>query len=156
MDLTPDQKKNVPPTPMIDSLAADGVTFDNAWANAACSPTRGILITGRYGFRTGITWVVGRFTTPGGEGELNVDDPDLLPKVLKEKGYATALIGKYHLTSGQNASDPNKAGFDYYAGSLGGATPYFDWNQTISESGFSIQDEIPRFQKCRFCHDSRY
>ena len=65
LDLNPNQKAQVPPTPTIDSLAANGVTFDNAWANPACSPTRGTLITGRYGFRTGITRVIGGL--PSGE-----------------------------------------------------------------------------------------
>jgi len=147
LDLTDGEKAQVPPTPTIDSLAADGVTFNNAWANPACSPTRGTLITGRYGFRTGITWPVGRFTSPGvpGGGELDVDDTELLPKILKEKGYATALIGKYHLTSGPDApSDPNTAGFDHYAGFLGGFTPYFEWQQTTNGSTQHNQLSQPR------------
>ena len=138
LDLNPNQRAQVPPTPTIDSLAANGVTFDNAWANPACSPTRGTLITGRYGFRTGITRVIGGL--PSGETppvELDVDDPELLPKVLKEKGYRTALIGKWHLTSGFDANDdPNESGFDYWAGFLRGALDpppigYYRWPQII-------------------------
>ncbi len=140
LDLTPDQQEDVPPTPTIDSLAADGVTFNNAWSNPACSPTRGTLITGRYGFRTGITWVAGNNTGPSPDGELDVTDPELLPKVLKENGYATALIGKWHLTTYDSPIDPNTAGFDYWAGFLAGAlippitAGYYDWQQIINGS----------------------
>jgi arylsulfatase A-like enzyme len=67
--------------------------------------------------------------------ELDVDDPELLPKVLQEKGYRTALIGKWHLTSG---NDPNESGFDYWAGFLRGALDgpppigYYQWPQIIN------------------------
>jgi arylsulfatase A-like enzyme len=138
MNLTPDQEKEVPPTPAIESLAANGVTFNNAYANPACSPTRGTLITGRYGFRTGITWVAGRNTDPSPNGELDVNDPALLPKLLQENGYASALIGKWHLTTDDSYDDPNTAGFDYWAGFMAGAlippitAGYYDWPQVIN------------------------
>ena len=47
-----------PPTPVIDSMRDHGVLFENAWANPICSPTRATMLTGRYGFRTGIGTVV--------------------------------------------------------------------------------------------------
>src|SRR4051812_1939178 len=49
---------SLPPTPNIDSLARSGVVFRHAYANPVCSPTRACLITGRYGFRTGVGDVV--------------------------------------------------------------------------------------------------
>src|SRR4051794_13703782 len=49
---------SLPPTPNIVSLAQSGVLFRNAYANPICSPTRACLITGRYGFRTGIGDVI--------------------------------------------------------------------------------------------------
>ena len=149
MDLTPEQRAHVAPTPTLDSLAAEGVTFNNAWANAQCSPTRGTIMTGQYGFRTGVTKVVGLRTEGGGPEELDVHNPELLPKLLKEKGYATALIGKWHLTSNLEdedgnliydaKDDPNQAGFDYWAGFLAGALvsflgapdQFFGWPQII-------------------------
>jgi arylsulfatase A-like enzyme len=152
LDLTPDQREDVPPTPTIDSLAAEGVTFNNAWAYAQCTPTRGTLITGRYGFRTGITRVVG---VDLGNVELDVNDPELLPRLLKEKGYATALIGKWHMTvndTGESDAndDPNEAGFDYWAGFLegglagflGAPDQYFGWPQVINGSGEVIQNHF--------------
>ena len=47
-----------PPTPNIDRLAAEGVLFRNAWANPLCSPTRALIMTGRYAFRTGVGSVI--------------------------------------------------------------------------------------------------
>ena len=151
LDLTPEQRALVPPTPTIDSLAAEGITFNNAWANAQCSPTRGTIMTGKNAFQTGITKVVGLQTEGGGPEELDVHDPELLPKVLKKKGYATALIGKWHLTSNSdmyNANDdPNEAGFDYFSGFLAGALiwqlgapdEFFGWPQIINGSDEVIQ-----------------
>src|ERR1043165_1835604 len=49
---------SLPPTPNIEALAHSGVVFKNAYANPICSPTRACLITGRYGFRTGVGDVI--------------------------------------------------------------------------------------------------
>ena len=64
---------NPPATPTLDQLAADGVHFNNFWAQPVCSPTRATLLTGRYGFRTG----VGR---PTGDGEYAGTMPPTPPK----------------------------------------------------------------------------
>jgi hypothetical protein len=45
---------DLPTTPTLNALAANGLTFDNAWANPVCSPTRAAILTGRYGYRTGV------------------------------------------------------------------------------------------------------
>lgn len=65
--------KNPAKTPTLDDLCNDGVRFDNYWTQAACSPTRATMITGRYGFRTG----VGR---PTGDRDAMGYFPELLPK----------------------------------------------------------------------------
>jgi arylsulfatase A-like enzyme len=62
-----------PPTPNLDELAASGLQFNNFWSQPVCSPTRATLLTGRYGFRTG----VGR---PTGDGEYAGAMPDTPPK----------------------------------------------------------------------------
>src|SRR5215213_5140701 len=49
---------SIPPTPNVEALARNGVVFRNAYASPVCSPTRACLITGRYGFRTGVGDVV--------------------------------------------------------------------------------------------------
>jgi len=57
---------NPPSTPHLDSLAENGVLFRNAWANPLCSPTRATLLTGRYGFRTGVGYTITPSTPESG------------------------------------------------------------------------------------------
>ncbi|MCX8038177.1 MAG: sulfatase [Candidatus Sumerlaeia bacterium] len=97
-------------TPHLDALAADGVRFTDAYASApVCSPTRASIMTGQYPARVGIT------------DYLRGDDPKYLspdfitlPEVLREQGYRTALIGKWHLMGDYKLrkGDPHLHGFD--------------------------------------------
>jgi arylsulfatase A-like enzyme len=107
-------------TPNIDRLAREGVKLTDFYANHAnCSPTRTALITGRYQQRYGI------------ESPLRHDDPrhlppsdTSLPRLLKNAGYATGLIGKWHL--GYDAvAGPNRHGFDEFWGFRRGAVDYY-------------------------------
>ena len=110
-----------PCTPNLDALAASSLLFRNAWANPSCSPTRAALLTGRYGFRTGIG-------TPGGVS-LPFSET-LIPELLESVGYSSACIGKWHLGSGP--MHPNTSGFGKYAGSLSGQLPDYDlWTKTV-------------------------
>lgn len=103
------------PTPAIDALAARGMRFTDAHAPAAvCVPTRYGLLTGRYPFRMGGDY----------GGSLIKPDTLTLGKLLQDKGYATACVGKWHLGIGGNNPDfskplkggPLERGFDYYFG----------------------------------------
>jgi len=119
-------------TPNIDTLAANGVTFDNAWATPSCSPTRGTYMTGQYGLKNGIAWPLGRFTAPGTISQLDVTSPYLLPRILKDHGYATLHTGKWHLTSnpadGSGLDDSAQAGFDRFRGTIGGGVfNFYSW-----------------------------
>lgn len=122
---------DTPATPNLDRLAASGVRFNRYFSQPVCSPTRATMITGRYGFRTG----VGRPTGGAASGPLPPDPPIpagspaeggrrsgegnaeggpspglgaheyTLPKAFaarKELGYATAAIGKWHLADKNN------------------------------------------------------
>ncbi len=108
-----------PPTPVIDSLAAEGVLFRSAWANSTCSPTRATLLTGRHPTRHGI----GRWIMPSdGDYSLPLEETTI-PEMLQHSplGYADAAVGKWHVVSWAEedpASHPNRSGFDWYAGSL--------------------------------------
>jgi arylsulfatase A len=110
-------------TPNIDRLARDGVKFTDFYANHAnCSPTRAALITGRYQQRYGI------------ESPLRHDDSrhlppsdTSLPRLLNNAGYATGLIGKWHLGN-DAASGPNRHGFDEFWGFRRGAVDYYTHN----------------------------
>lgn len=82
------------PTPNIDRLATKGILFTDAHSpSSVCSPTRYAILTGRYAWRTNLKkGVLGPYNQP-----LIEKDRLTLPKMLKEKGYFTALIGKWHL-----------------------------------------------------------
>ncbi len=114
-------------TPAIDRLAAEGRRFtDGNTTSSVCSPTRYSLLTGRYCWRTSLTHeVLGTFSPLHIEpGRVN------LASLLKAKGYATAVVGKWHLGYGKENEDPKwrteyKAelspgpldiGFDYHFG----------------------------------------
>ena len=107
-------------TPHIDRLAKEGVRFTDFYANGAvCSPTRAALITGRYQQRVAIENVL----TPADKRGLPVSGRSL-PQLLKNNGYATALIGKWHLGY-QPEFGPNAHGFDDFFGFLSGGVNYY-------------------------------
>jgi len=105
-------------TPHIDSLAKGGMRFTNFYANCpVCSPTRSSLFSGLYPVRTGVQGVLRRNATDNW-GHLS-SKVTLLPEVLQRRGYATALVGKWHLGHGA-PNDPNSRGFDRFQGMHGG------------------------------------
>jgi arylsulfatase A-like enzyme len=108
-------------TPNIDRLAREGVRLTDAYANGAvCTPTRTALITGRYQQRYGLERAL---TLADTEAVLPVTGMSL-PALLKTNGYATALIGKWHLGF-KRAFGPRAHGFDEFFGFLEGAHDYY-------------------------------
>ena len=102
-------------TPNIDALADQGLRLTSAYApSALCSPSRAGLLTGRNPYRTGIkSWI------PNDSGIYLRDAEITLAEVLKDAGYATAHIGKWHLNSdlgSESEPQPTDQGFDYYYG----------------------------------------
>lgn len=110
-------------TPNVDRLARQGVRFTDAYANGAvCTPTRAALITGRYQQRVGLEWVL--TGAPADRGHGLAATGTSLPALLKTSGYATGLLGKWHL--GWNPEfGPNAHGFDEFYGFLSGAHDYY-------------------------------
>src|SRR4051794_25685306 len=104
---------SLPPTPNVISLAQSGVLFRNAYANPVCSPTRACLITGRYGFRTGIGNVIAGAGSPTLAGtEFTLPEAFAANPSL---GYQLAQFGKWHLSNGPNS--PNTiGGWPHFAG----------------------------------------
>ena len=110
-------------TPNLDRLAREGVRLTDAYANASnCSPTRAGLITGQYQQRYGIEWPLGAVAGDSARG-LPVTGATL-PALLKKNGYATGLIGKWHLGV-KPEFGPNAHGFDEFFGFVGGAVGYY-------------------------------
>jgi len=109
-----------PNMPVLQNLMNTGIRFTNFWANPTCTPTRGSIITGKYGFRTGVTQV----------GDVMPLSEISLQKHLDNtnSGYSHAVIGKWHLTN-NDLNHPTNFGVGYYAGLLSGAvTSYTNWN----------------------------
>ena len=114
---------DLPATPSIDGLAARGLLFRNAYANPYCSPSRASFLTGRHPIRHGVAGNSGpKWLLPD-----EVTIPEMLQ--LAPTTWSSALIGKWHLGIKGYQGElfaPNAAGFDHYAGELGGDTDYFD------------------------------
>ena len=97
-------------TPNLDRLAREGVRLTDAYANGAvCTPTRTALISGRYPQRVGLEWALG--ATPGDEERGLPVSGTSLPALLKNNGYVTGLVGKWHLGF-RPQFWPNAHGFD--------------------------------------------
>jgi arylsulfatase A-like enzyme len=104
-------------TPNIDALANGGVRFTNGYATSAtCTPSRYALLTGVYPWRNADAKIL------PGSAPLLIDTNQLtVPKLLREQGYQTAVVGKWHLGLGTGVVDwnkdvisgPNQVGFDY-------------------------------------------
>lgn len=110
-------------TPNLDGLAREGVRLTDAYANGAnCSPTRAGLISGQYQQRYGIEWPLGAIPDDSARGLPATGAT--LPALLKKNGYATGLIGKWHLGFKQEFG-PNAHGFDEFFGFLSGAVGYY-------------------------------
>lgn len=108
-------------TPHIDRLQKEGVWFTHAYSNGAvCSPTRAALMTGQYQQRNGMDEVILVNQREKGLGTQAV----LLPQVLQTAGYATGVIGKWHLGF-EPKFLPTRRGFDEFRGFLAGNIDYF-------------------------------
>ncbi len=118
------------PTPNIDRLAAEGVTFANGYVLPSCSPTRAALLTGRYPQRFGIE---DNRPLDGPRDGMDVREVTL-PQRLREAGYHTRLVGKWHLGKGEHFEyAPRNRGFDEFFGYFGASCVYFD--PTLSRNG---------------------
>lgn len=108
------------PTPHIDALAASGVRFTDGYVTAAvCAPSRAALLSGRHQSRFGFEFnPVGRDEATG----LPITETTIA-QVMKDAGYATALIGKWHVGQAPGYH-PLDRGFDRFYGVLGGATSF--------------------------------
>src|SRR5262249_33266966 len=105
-----------PATPNIDSLAASGVLFRNAWSGPVCAPTRATIQTGRYSFRNAVYLAA----TPLPSSEMTLA-AILDQHAPSQFAFATAMIGKWGLGSEQS---PQLAGYDFFEGFLGATGDY--------------------------------
>ena len=124
-------------TPNIDRLAREGVRLTDFYANGStCTPTRAALISGRYQQRFELERPLGTGVDTGLPAEGRS-----LPQLLKNNGYATGLIGKWHLGE-KPQFGPNAHGFDYFFGFKSG---YIDYYQHTGGDGMHdlFENETP-------------
>ena len=115
------------PTPNIDRIASEGVRLDRMFCtNAICGPSRACILTGKYSHKNGFYQNEGGIVFDG--------DQPTFPKQLRQAGYTTALIGKWHLFS-----EPQ--GFDFYKIHTDGQQQGRYWNPRFSENGRSVQEK---------------
>jgi arylsulfatase A-like enzyme len=130
-------------TPNLDRLAKTGAQLEQYYAHPMCTPSRAALMTGRYPYRYGLQTAV--IPSAGTYGLAT--DEWLMPQALKEVGYKTAIVGKWHLGHADRKYWPLQRGFDYQYGPILGEIDYFthsahgtvDWyrnNQLVKEEGY--------------------
>ena len=130
-------------TPNIDRLAKDGVRLTDFYAAPLCTPTRAALISGRYQQRVRLERALGS-VGPALEQGLPATGYSL-PQLLKNNGYRTALIGKWHLGY-KPEFGPNAHGFDYFFGFLSGFIDFYthtrgDGQSDLFENTTPVQEQ---------------
>ncbi|TAF67266.1 MAG: sulfatase [Cytophagales bacterium] len=113
-----------PNTPNIDAIRNKGLLFTNFWVNPTCTPTRASIITGKYGYRTGVKGVSNVLSSSEIVIQKHINNN------TNDK-YATAIVGKWHLSGNNSTFNPESFGIDYYAGLIRGAVDdYYQWQLT--------------------------
>ncbi len=115
-------------TPTLDGLSQESICFTQHYsASCVCAPARASLLTGRYPHRTGaIDTLEGRGLDRLALREVTLAD------VLKRAGYATGLVGKWHLGALDPRYHPNARGFDEFVGFRGGWQDYYEWRLDVN------------------------
>lgn len=131
------------PTPHIDRIAREGTQLTQFYVQPVCTPTRGALLTGRYSWKNGTER---RPSTASRQGMLK--DERTLAEALRDAGYATWMVGKWHLGEWQTAHLPRSRGFQHHYGFYGALIDSFthtregilDWHRNgepVVEEGYS-------------------
>jgi arylsulfatase A len=111
-------------TPHIDALAKGGTRYSHAYTAPLCGPSRALIMTGRYAFRTGAT-------NQDATGEMKPSVETMIPKLLKPAGYVSSMVGKW----GQLPLGPKEWGFDSYF-KFKGSGKY--WNTQTGASNYEV------------------
>lgn len=120
-------------TPNIDALAQSGTRFAQCYSTPLCGPSRCLVLTGRYPFRTGLL-------TNHSHDAIQPGKEVMIPTVMKKAGYATASVGKW----GQMSFGPGEWGFDEYLVFRGSGRYWRD--QTTSYTVSGTQKDLPAGQ----------
>jgi hypothetical protein len=131
------------PTPHLQKLAEEGTVLQHYYVQPVCSPTRATILTGRHVIHTGVYDPMN-----GASGDLPLQFT-LWPGFMKDLGYSTHAVGKWHLGYSSWRFSPTERGFDTYKGYLDGAESYWchgacgengpvDWWDSAARSNSSL------------------
>ncbi|XP_030845444.1 arylsulfatase I isoform X1 [Strongylocentrotus purpuratus] len=109
------------PTPHIDALAQEGVILTNYYVSPICTPTRSAIMTGKHPIHTGLEHGVIGVSHPYGLGL----EEKLMPQYLRELGYRTHMVGKWHLGFFKESLTPSHRGFESFYGYYAGMGDYY-------------------------------
>jgi arylsulfatase B len=114
-------------TPNIDAIRTKGLVFNDFWSSPVCSPTRSCILTGKYGYRTGVK---------GASDIISQTETSLQQYIATNTNnkYASAVVGKWHLAGTNNSYNPETLGIDYYSGVIRGVVSDF-YNWQLTEDG---------------------
>jgi len=126
------------PTPGIDRLAREGLRLTSVYSQPTCSPTRAALMTGRLPIRSGVT----RPPLFGEKGGL--DGETTAAQLLRDAGYRTAMVGKWHLGEAA-AQQPQNTGYDEFFGLMSSIAAYTEWRDARLNPEVVHSEERTRF-----------
>lgn len=137
-------------TSNLDRLCAEGLCLTQHYSGSAvCAPARAALMTGRYPHRTGAIDTLDSI----GLDQLSLSETTLA-EVLAGAGYATGLIGKWHLGAALPEYHPNSRGFQEFCGFRGGWSYYWDYaldyNRTFRRSDGTYMTDVFSQEACNF------
>lgn len=138
------------PTPNIDALAYNGVILQRHYVLPICTPSRTAFLTGRYPIRTGMQG----YPLKAGEERAIPLSNTLLPEYLRKLGYATHLVGKWHVGYYSDYHTPAHRGFDTFLGYYNGYVTYF--NHTIEQNlhvGYDLHYDVAGNLSVKYSHE---
>lgn len=123
-----------PNTPNLDNLRANGLSYINTWATPQCTPTRAAIMSGKHGINTGVM-------RPPGNLDLVHESIFNYINNNSENDYATAVIGKWHISNTSDYDHPIQHGVDHYEGLFNASVnDYYNWEKVENGEAQQIEE----------------